>query len=606
MKLAHSKRLAQTISLLPQGTIRKLLLMSIFQLFVAFLDIAAILLLGLLTKLGLEYVQNIEVKFPSQITNTLQFENLTFESQFVALSIVVLVLFSLRTGISILGNQKILKYLGSQGALASSKLLDKLLSTEPQYISSKKSQVHLYNVTAGIDNLVLNYLGSLTLLITELFFLLSVMVVLLIAQPLTGICAIVIFSSSFYVIQKITSNKGKELSRELGLSSVVHNQQILETFEIYRELVLRGNLAQATLEIKSRRQQLMMQRAEILFLPNLSKYLFEFVLIIGSFSVASIQLLFTDALAAISSLVMFLAAASRILPSVVRAQSALLYIKQSEGASEITLEQLDEIESNITNQERSDLIDAASNSFTPTISLNKVNFTYDKSSAFSLRDITLEIENGTFVAIVGDSGAGKTTLVDLILGMISPDTGSVRISGLKSLDAAKVWPGLISYVPQDIVIIDGSIRRNITLDSNSSENDIEVLNSLKKAKLIDDVLGMPSQLDEVVGEKGMKLSGGQRQRLGIARALFSKPKLIVFDEATSALDPITERAVSEAIFDKENSGATLIVIAHRLSTVKNADLVIFLEKGRVISMGNFEEVRKSVPKFDQQARLVEL
>jgi hypothetical protein len=187
MKLAHSKRLAQTISLLPQGTIRKLLLMSIFQLFVAFLDIAAILLLGLLTKLGLEYVQNIEVKFPSQITNTLQFENLTFESQFVALSIVVLVLFSLRTGISILGNQKILKYLGSQGALASSKLLDKLLSTEPQYISSKKSQVHLYNVTAGIDNLVLNYLGSLTLLITELFFLLSVMVVLLFAQHLTGI-----------------------------------------------------------------------------------------------------------------------------------------------------------------------------------------------------------------------------------------------------------------------------------------------------------------------------------------------------------------------------------------------------------------------------------
>ena len=148
-------------------------------------------------------------------------------------------------------------------------------------------------------------------------------------------------------------------------------------------------------------------------------------------------------------------------------------------------------------------------------------------------------------------------------------------------------------------------RSNITLDRKITNSDNDVVGALEKAKLLNDINALPKKLDEIVGEWGLKLSGGQRQRLGIARALFTKPELIIFDEATSALDSITEKAVTEAIYGRSN-GVTLVVIAHRLSTVRHADLIIYLEKGRVIAKGSFDEVRRIAPKFDEQAKLVNL
>jgi len=166
------------------------------------------------------------------------------------------------------------------------------------------------------------------------------------------------------------------------------------------------------------------------------------------------------------------------------------------------------------------------------------------------------------------------------------------------------FPGFLAYVPQDIAIVDGDIQRNVTLGVEPESNE-RVIDSLKKAALWEDVQKMPNGLGSIVGERGVKLSGGQRQRLGIARALYSKPSIIVFDEATSSLDPITERAVTEAIYTKRGE-VTLIVIAHRLSTVKNADMVLLLESGKLIASGTFDEVRLKAPKFDQQAKLVNL
>ena len=208
------------------------------------------------------------------------------------------------------------------------------------------------------------------------------------------------------------------------------------------------------------------------------------------------------------------------------------------------------------------------------------------------------------MAIVGQSGAGKSTLVDLLLGMYEPTSGYIKVSGLPPREAVKTWPGLISYVPQDIAIIDGTIAKNIALqDLDQQKNQIRT--SLERAHLLDDVLAMSNKLNEVVGERGTRLSGGQRQRLGIARALYTNPEMIVFDEATSSLDPITEKSLTDAIYNKK-SGVTLIVIAHRLSTVRHADLVILLDQGRLIAKGTFDEVRSFAPKFDEQARLVNL
>jgi ABC-type multidrug transport system fused ATPase/permease subunit len=278
-------------------------------------------------------------------------------------------------------------------------------------------------------------------------------------------------------------------------------------------------------------------------------------------------------------------------------------MKQSEGGAQVTLDVILEIDELLEKVDVDTHVETTSK-FLPIISVKNLTFSYPETDQIVLEEINFSIEAGQFVAIVGQSGAGKSTLVDLLLGMYEPTSGNIKVSGLPPREAVKTWPGVISYVPQDIAIIDGTIAKNIALqDSDQQKNQIHT--SLDRAHLLDDVMAMDNKLNEVVGERGTRLSGGQRQRLGIARALYTNPEMIIFDEATSSLDPITEKSVTDAIYNKK-SGVTLIVIAHRLSTVRNADLVILLDQGRLIAKGTFDEVRSLAPKFNEQAKLVNL
>jgi ABC-type multidrug transport system fused ATPase/permease subunit len=220
--------------------------------------------------------------------------------------------------------------------------------------------------------------------------------------------------------------------------------------------------------------------------------------------------------------------------------------------------------------------------------------------------LSLQIRPGELVAFVGPSGAGKTTLIDLILGVLNPGSGRVEISGCTPLAAIEKWPGCIGYVPQDVVIFNGTIRENIALGFDSEfVSDVQISEALKVAHLKEFVQSLPEGLDTRVGDRGTKLSGGQRQRLGIARAMYTKPKLLVLDEATSSLDGKTESAISESISELAGN-VTVILIAHRLSTVRNADQVVYINEGKIVQTGSFEEVRRKVTNFDIQAKLMGL
>jgi ABC-type multidrug transport system fused ATPase/permease subunit len=213
---------------------------------------------------------------------------------------------------------------------------------------------------------------------------------------------------------------------------------------------------------------------------------------------------------------------------------------------------------------------------------------------------------GEKIAIVGPSGSGKSTLIDLILGILRPDSGQILISGKAPIDSFSIWPGETAYVPQKVGIIDGSILENLTFGFSVEKLSMDQIQSaIAKSALTEFISEHPQGLDAQVGEKGSRLSAGQRQRLGIARALITNPKLLILDEATSALDGITEEIISTSI---KNLGAstTVIMIAHRLSTVQNADRVIYIESGMIVSQGSFQEVRMQVPDFDRQARLMGL
>jgi ABC-type multidrug transport system fused ATPase/permease subunit len=322
--------------------------------------------------------------------------------------------------------------------------------------------------------------------------------------------------------------------------------------------------------------------------------------------ISAIQFLLQDSTRAIATLAVFLAAGSRIAPAVLRLQQNFLQIRNSLAASSSTLEILEEFKDLKT----LDVNNLRSNQgylgFEPSISVRNVNFSYPGTTIEVLKNINLEVSPGDVVAITGISGSGKSTLVDLILGVMDPKSGEIKISGTPPLNAFKEWPGAVAYVPQDVYLIQGTVRDNFEIGLNATQNqDDKYIKALVDAKM-EFIFSPPNLgLDTMVGENGTKLSGGQRQRLGIARALTTSPQLLVLDEATSSLDSETETELTESIQALKGS-STIIMIAHRLSTVRQADKVVYLNEGRIQAIGTFEEVRSQVPNFDTQARLMGL
>ena len=605
MKLKHSELVQSIFCLLPKNTPRKLQNFSIFQFFIVTFDVLAIFLLGILSKEGLDYIQGkkTQLEFPIVKLNFLNVYN--FEKQFALVSIFILILFMLKTCFSIIVNKWILKYLGRQSAYASDDILKRLFESKPQYVISKKSQELLYGVTTGVDSLVLNYLGSYILLKTEIVFLVVLICSLLFIQPVVGLCSLLIFGSSGLLIHHFTSSAAKKKSEDSGDISINYGQQLLDVFGVYRELFLKGSILDMTSEVRYLREQYLKLRADLMFLPTYSKYLFEFVLIVGGAFVASIQIMLSDSNTAISSLLVFLAGSSRLLPSVIRIQGAVLSMKQSEGAGKVALRQLQEFDLEKNALALSKVTQHNKHKSLEYLVVDGVSFQYSKSSGPVLKNVNFSAKRGQVIAIVGESGAGKSTLADLILGIQEPSSGLVTIQGVTPRILTNEKPGTLAYVPQNILVMDGTIISNVTLNNHKQVNRNDVVKVLKKASLWEEVKNMPEGIDSLVGERGMNLSGGQRQRLGIARAIFSNPELIVFDEATSSLDPITEKAVTDSIYKSRNK-VTLIVIAHRLSTVRGADVVVLLEKGELLASGTFNEVRRKSPKFDKQAKLVNL
>jgi ATP-binding cassette subfamily C protein len=214
-----------------------------------------------------------------------------------------------------------------------------------------------------------------------------------------------------------------------------------------------------------------------------------------------------------------------------------------------------------------------------------------------LDDVSLVIRRGESVAIVGSTGAGKSTLINIILGLLKPSAGTVSVDDRDLLQNLPAWRSKIGYVPQEIYLFDDTLRRNIALGREDAEIDAgKLAAAIRMAQLEEVVAALPLGLDTVVGERGVRLSGGERQRVAIARALYGDPELLVFDEATSALDNRTERALALAI-DAIQGGRTLVVIAHRITTVRRCRRIVFLRRGRVEGDGDFDHLLKTSPEF---------
>ena len=280
----------------------------------------------------------------------------------------------------------------------------------------------------------------------------------------------------------------------------------------------------------------------------------------------------------ISTLLAFALAAIRLIPNVGGISSKLNMITFNKASIDGIYKELNDLNT-INGGAQYIEIDASDTKmpFTDCIHVDNVSFRYSDSESNVLTNITMDIHKGESVAFVGTSGAGKTTLADLILGILKPTSGGIIVDGVSIEEDIHGWYNQIGYIPQSIYLIDDSIRNNVAFGVDPSEiDDDRVWLALKKAQLDSFVKGLPQGLDSNLGDRGVRCSGGQRQRIGIARALYNDPEFLILDEATSALDNDTEKAIMDAIDDLKGE-KTLLIIAHRLSTIKNCDSVYRIE-----------------------------
>ena len=577
------------------------------QIFLGLLDLLGVAVIGLLGALSLNGVQS---RPPgdrvSAFLSTVGLLDESFQSQAAALAIAASLILISRTVISIFLTRKILFFLSRRGAVISSELMRKLMTQSLINLRQNTLYENLYSVTSGVTNITLGILGTFIVLVADVSLLVIMTTGLFIVDPMMALCTVVFFTliglGLYLLMHKRAGELGK-IETELNIQS---NEKIIEVLESYRESVVRNRRDYYAREIGTLRFGLANTLAELAFMPNISKYIIESSVVLGALAISAVQFIRQDAGHAVATLAIFLAAGTRIAPAVLRVQQGAMQIRRSLGAAASTLNLIESLRfvPNVTAS--SDSVDVTHPGFTPKVEMKEVNFKYPGTEDFAVSGANLSIKPGSVVAIVGPSGAGKTTLIDLILGVLEPISGEVKISDLDSVDVPKKWPGAISYVPQDVVIANGSIKSNVMLGFPEDTGNLQMVkDAIHIAQLEDYLEGLPDKLNSKVGDRGSSMSGGQRQRLGIARALFTKPKLLVLDEATSALDGETEANISAAIKSLKGD-VTVILIAHRLSTVREADQVVYLEGGKIISVGTFDEVRSAVPNFDRQASLMGL
>lgn len=607
MNRFRGKPLFRALLVLPLADRKKLTVVAIIQILMGGLDLIGVLAVGLLAAVSFSGLQSEKPEgFINQVLQTLYMGKLDFQTQAALLALIALFFLVGRTVLSIFVTRRILYFLSQRGAKISAEMIARLLSKSLFVIQSRTTQETLFAVTTGVERLVLQVISTFVIWISDASLLIIMTIGLLLVDTKTTVVMIGVFSLVGYLLYKFMQVKAESLGLENSQLNISSNEKIVEVLASYRESIVRNRRDYYAREIQSLRHSLARTSAEISFLPYVSKYVIETSVLVAAILIGALQFLLQDTTEALATVAIFLTAGTRITPAVLRLQQGLITIKNGLGISKPTLDLIEELGDEDLAVTSNDLLDTLHVGFVPEIVISNASLTYPGSFSPAIKGVTLKIPSGSSVAFVGPSGAGKTTAIDVILGVLTPDAGFVEISGLAPQFAVAKWPGAISYVPQDVVISAGTIRENVSQGYSSSQASEDLVNeALIVARLDSFVKSLPNGIETYVGERGTRLSGGQRQRLGIARAMFTNPKLLVLDEATSSLDAETEESLSSAIQSLKGK-TTVVLIAHRLSTVRNVDLVVYLSEGKVQAAGSFEEVRRLVPNFDKQAKIMGL
>jgi ATP-binding cassette subfamily C protein len=589
----------------------KYFLLLLFQFLGSLLDLIAIASVGALTLYSSsQFSSDNHQGFLRKIVEALEVYFFDSSDLLVFLAIASTLLFLLKSLYSLYFSKKVLKFLSEQSVAISYELFKDFSKQSLTFVQKRSSQEVVICLNGGVNSAIMVILGSASILISEAGLLIILAVGLIFVDPILTIFAFLYFFFLTLTLQRGLSVIGIRSGRERTSSDIEASLMIQESISSFREISVADRFPYTISKFLNVRKGGSDALATSQWVGLIPKFVMEGALIFGAAMLGVYQFLKNDQVSAVASLTVFLAAGSRILPSILRIQGSLGSLQNSMGSAEYTFNLMKDLKvqdsSEVEFSSSSNLEPVSTEKFTGKITMKSVSFTYPQNRIPSLKNINLDIPAGSWLAIVGSTGAGKSTLTDMILGLIQAEHGEVKIGGIHPKEMIKLWPGKIAYVPQDVSLFNASLRENVAIKRDAAEvEDFKVWDVLEKSQLADYVRSNPEGLNAQIGERGMKLSGGQKQRLGLARALYTDPEVLILDEATSSLDAETEDAISRAINSLPGQ-VTLVTIAHRLSTVRNADQVVFLDKGEVIAIGSFDEVRKSVPSFDKQANLMGL
>ncbi|GAA1574011.1 Vitamin B12 import ATP-binding protein BtuD [Leucobacter aridicollis] len=437
-------------------------------------------------------------------------------------------------------------------------------------------------------------------LIGEASSLIAVILVLAIAQPLVAVITLVYLGAIGMVLYFWIARHARIAGKVTLTYALKNSRLITEMVGALKEITLRGKSDEVSDFLSQNRTKTTQARANVQFLGQVPRFVLDAGIVGGFLIVGGASFLFGGASSALTAVALFGLAGFRMAPSVIRFQTIMSQMTSTSAHAKRVLEEIESAES------------AAIRSIPPqtaefpndpqSIEVRNMSFRYGGTDSNALSDISLKIPFGQTVAFVGESGSGKSTMVDILLGLLAPTEGDVLVDNSSIASLQGGWRSRLGYVPQEVSIFDASIAQNVALTWRNDYDEDKVRDSLDRAQLLGLVERREGGIFGAVGERGLSLSGGQKQRLGIARALYTDPKVLVMDEATSALDAETEAAITGAV-NALKGDTTLILVAHRLSTVRNADQIFYLEQGRLVASGSFDDLVRKVKRFERQARL---
>ena len=569
-----------------------------------------ILIMGLLEVVGvasiapfMAVVSNPDVIHENNyLSASFQYFDFSSDSQFlVALGVTVLVVLIISNGFSAFMNWAIIFFSRRQAHHIAMRLLKQYLFQSYLFFLNRNTADLGKNLLTEVDRSINGAILPAMLALSRLAIAVFILIFLFYLDPVLALTAIIVMGGTYGLIFALVRKR----LHEIGVASTDVEKERFKTaneaMSGIKELKLRGS------------EQQFLDRFEI---PSAAKARYNTYSQLTS--ILPRYMLDTIAFGGVLSLMIYMVAAGytsgeiipvvtlyalagyRLMPALQQIYASMTQFKYNLPALEILIKDLSGYTEDLNPQQKN----SPALPYSKQLNIEGINFKYPNTSELVLNNLSLTITSNTTVGLVGTTGSGKTTLVDILLGLLIPDQGKMLVDGTKiTSENIAGWQANLGYVPQTIYLIDDTIERNIAFAVPDNEVDKnKVLEAAKLAELDEFVQTLPDGYQTEVGERGVRLSGGQRQRIGIARALYHDPKLLVLDEATSALDGITENVIMDAIHNLAHK-KTIVMIAHRLDTVKECDVIFVLEHGEIIESGTYEQLLASNEKFRKMANV---